>query len=239
MRRVRQLSFPTVVDHAPHLLEQIDEGNHLPDGKRLVLDEGSQLVHAPQDFGIHHGVRGIALDEHLNHARAGQARIARCESQRLRGVGGVDDGHALLEVPAEDVGGVLDHAHRVAPHIARDGAEAELQARVRCGLVDLESDQVLLPGGVDGHRADIVILKTARSHAAWAGRLAINEQDILLAAELALPHRLKRQPFEEAVMDVGQLEDRLRKARADAPPETVPQQDGAQPAAGVKKVTSR
>lgn len=92
---------------------------------------------------------------------------------------------------------------------------------------------------VDGHRADIVILKTARSHAAWTGRLAISEQDILLAAELALPHRLKRQPFEEAVMDVGQLEDRLRKARADAPPETVPQQDGAQPAAGVKKVTGR
>jgi hypothetical protein len=61
----------------------------------------------------------------------------------------------------------------------------------------------------------------------------------LLAAELALPHRLKRQPFEEAVMDVGQLEDRLRKARADSPPDAVPQQDGAQPAAGLKKVTSR
>jgi Mg-chelatase subunit ChlI len=93
---------------------------------------------------------------------------------------------------------------------------------------------------VDGHRSDIVILKTARAHAAWAGRLAINEQDILLAAELALPHRLKRQPFEEASLEPGQLEDRLRKARAEAPLD-MPMLQGAQQqiASTVKKVPSR
>jgi Mg-chelatase subunit ChlI len=92
---------------------------------------------------------------------------------------------------------------------------------------------------VDGHRADIVILKTARAHAAWVGREAISEQDILLAAELALPHRLKRQPFEEAVMDTGQLEDRLRKARAETPPEAAARPDSTQTAAAPKKVSSR
>jgi Mg-chelatase subunit ChlI len=50
---------------------------------------------------------------------------------------------------------------------------------------------------VDGHRADIVILKAAIAHAAFEGRQAVHELDILLAAELALPHRLRRQPFEE------------------------------------------
>jgi Mg-chelatase subunit ChlI len=93
---------------------------------------------------------------------------------------------------------------------------------------------------VDGHRADIVILKTARSHAAWQGRLSITEQDILLAAELALPHRLKRQPFEEASLDAGQLDDRLKKARAEAPPETAqPKSDAGETAPSVKKVPSR
>jgi Mg-chelatase subunit ChlI len=93
---------------------------------------------------------------------------------------------------------------------------------------------------VDGHRADIVILKTARAHAAWAGRLAINELDILLAAELTLPHRLKRQPFEEAVMDAGQLEERLRKARTEAPSEIPPPQTRAEEAApGAKKAPGR
>lgn len=69
---------------------------------------------------------------------------------------------------------------------------------------------------VDGHRADIVILKAARAHAAFEGRLEITNRDILLAAELALAHRLKRQPFQETVLEQGQLEDRLRKAREEA-----------------------
>ena len=92
---------------------------------------------------------------------------------------------------------------------------------------------------VDGHRADIVILKTARAHAAWQGRLAIGEQDILLAAELALAHRLKRQPFEEASLEPGQLEDRLKKARAEAPPDAQPPQGAQQSASSVKKAPSR
>ncbi len=93
---------------------------------------------------------------------------------------------------------------------------------------------------VDGHRSDIVILKTARAHAAWAGHPAITEEDILLAAELTLPHRLKRQPFEEAVLDAGQLEERLHKARAEAPPELSPQpQTAQQTTPSVKKALSR
>ncbi len=93
---------------------------------------------------------------------------------------------------------------------------------------------------VDGHRADIVILKTARAHAAWQGHMAITEQDILLAAELALPHRLKRQPFEEASLDAGQLEDRLKKSRAEAPPDTMqPKPDAGETAPSVKKAPSR
>ncbi len=92
---------------------------------------------------------------------------------------------------------------------------------------------------VDGHRADIVILKTAHAHAAWQGRLAIAEQDILLAAELALAHRLKRQPFEEASLEPGQLEDRLRKARADAPPDMTPPPSSQQTTPSVKKAPSR
>ncbi len=67
---------------------------------------------------------------------------------------------------------------------------------------------------VDGHRADIVILKTALAQAAFDGRQHINETDILLAAELALPHRLRRKPFEETHDKMAKLEQRLDKARA-------------------------
>ena len=51
---------------------------------------------------------------------------------------------------------------------------------------------------VDGHRPDLVILKAARAQAAFEGRTAITDRDIALAAELALPHRIKRGPFQQA-----------------------------------------
>lgn len=68
--------------------------------------------------------------------------------------------------------------------------------------------------GVDGHRPDLVVLKAARAHAAWDGRLSLTEMDILQAAELALPHRLKSHPLTEAGFTSAELLQRLREARA-------------------------
>ena len=62
---------------------------------------------------------------------------------------------------------------------------------------------------VDGHRSDLVILKAARAQAALEGRLAINEHDIALAAELALPHRIKRGPFQQLEVSLEDLQERI------------------------------
>jgi Mg-chelatase subunit ChlI len=62
---------------------------------------------------------------------------------------------------------------------------------------------------VDGHRADLVILKAARAHAAFEGRNRINDIDIALAAELALPHRIKRGPFQQTEITMEQLTERI------------------------------
>ena len=70
--------------------------------------------------------------------------------------------------------------------------------------------------GVDGHRADIVILKTARAQAGLDGRSRINSEDILMAAELALPHRLKKQPFQESFLNPQQLEKTMKQAEEEA-----------------------
>ncbi len=64
---------------------------------------------------------------------------------------------------------------------------------------------------VDGHRADLVILKTARAHAAFEGRTVISDRDIALAAELALPHRLKRGPFHQAEITMEDLQERIEQ----------------------------
>jgi Mg-chelatase subunit ChlI len=52
--------------------------------------------------------------------------------------------------------------------------------------------------GVDGHRADIVTLKAAKTLCAYEGRTAVEPADIDRTAKMALPHRLRRQPFDSA-----------------------------------------
>lgn len=65
--------------------------------------------------------------------------------------------------------------------------------------------------GVDGHRGDIIILKAAKTLAAFAGRRQVTKADIDAAAELALPHRVRRQPLQDIVVDV-----RSRRQQAQA-----------------------
>ncbi|HZD57048.1 MAG TPA: ATP-binding protein [Anaerolineales bacterium] len=79
---------------------------------------------------------------------------------------------------------------------------------------------------VDGHRGDLVILKTARAHAAFEGRTSITERDIILAAELALPHRIRRGPFQQAEMTMEELQERIEQLEGTASttgePQSVP-----------------
>src|SRR5574340_574726 len=62
---------------------------------------------------------------------------------------------------------------------------------------------------VDGHRSDLVILKAARAQAAFDGRQAITGRDIALAAELALPHRIRRGPFQQEEITMEELQERI------------------------------
>ena len=68
---------------------------------------------------------------------------------------------------------------------------------------------------VDGHRADLVILRGAQAHAAFQGRTQITDEDIILAAELALPHRIKGRPFQDTAMSATDLEQRLEDVQTD------------------------
>jgi Mg-chelatase subunit ChlI len=82
---------------------------------------------------------------------------------------------------------------------------------------------------VDGHRADLVILKAARAHAALEGRTNLSDRDIALAAELALPHRLRRGPFHQTDVNPEELQARIQDVQnqfADAlPDELTPAED--------------
>ncbi|KAF0847785.1 VWA domain-containing protein [Nocardia caishijiensis] len=65
---------------------------------------------------------------------------------------------------------------------------------------------------VDGMRADLVVARTATAHAAWRGRDRVTEDDVRIAAELALPHRRRRDPFDEPGISEEQLDEAMRAA---------------------------
>ncbi|SSC24303.1 Cobaltochelatase subunit, putative, partial [Klenkia terrae] len=84
--------------------------------------------------------------------------------------------------------------------------------------------------GVDGLRADIVTARAAIAHAAWSGRTDVTEDDVRVAARLALPHRRRRNPFDAPGLDEDTLEQALDDARPDDPEpdpdDTAPEGDG-------------
>ena len=95
----------------------------------------------------------------------------------------------------------------------------ELVGQVTHSSRDLLSIAALTSSlNVDGHRADLVILKAARAQAAFEGRTKINDHDIALAAELALPHRIKRTPFQQAEMTTEQLQERIEQLAGQSVP---------------------
>ena len=94
-------------------------------------------------------------------------------------------------------------------------AEEIVRARDLVDLVSYTSRNLLQIAmlttdlGVDGHRADLVILKAARANAAYEGRRMINDLDIAIAAELALPHRVKQNFSKSKDLSAGSLEEKI------------------------------
>jgi magnesium chelatase subunit D len=69
---------------------------------------------------------------------------------------------------------------------------------------------------VDGMRADLVVARTAIAHAAWRGSEQVSEEDIRVAAELALPHRRRRDPFDDPGLDPDRLDEAMAAAGGSA-----------------------
>jgi magnesium chelatase subunit D len=114
-------------------------------------------------------------------------------------------------------------AARIASAQARVGSVALPDAELRriaavCAAFD-----------VDGMRADLVIARAAVAHAAWRGADEVAEEDVRVAARLALPHRRRRDPFDEPGIDDDALDDALREAarqESEEPPDDGGPDDG-------------
>lgn len=118
------------------------------------------------------------------------------------------------------------------------------QARARVGRLDFSDalhrqvSSLCHAAGVEGVRADLVLLRAAAAHAAWLGQEQISDSDVEAVAELVLAHRRKTPPAEpEGGAQRGQQQAQQQSPRDSTddwgalPPQTVPTQalSGARP----------
>ena len=115
-----------------------------------------------------------------------------------------------------------------------DALRARLvEARARLGSVALPDAELVRISalcaevGVDGMRADVVLARTAVAHAAWRGAEAVDASDVRVAARLALPHRRRRDPFDEPHLDEDELDEAMEKADEAADESEPPSEGGS------------
>ncbi|KQP83450.1 VWA domain-containing protein [Aeromicrobium sp. Leaf291] len=130
-----------------------------------------------------------------------------------------------LAFDADPTGFAARFADAEAALTARISAAQDLVTQVPLDDATLVSIAELCSAfGVDGLRADIVTARTAAAHAAWHGRTTITRDDVRAAARLALPHRRRRNPFDETGLDESELDDLLGP---DEPPAGGPDDGGS------------
>jgi magnesium chelatase subunit D len=236
---------PGVLAAANRGLLYVDEVNLLDDHVvDLLLDSAAMGINVVEREGISfsHPARFILVGT-MNPEEGDLRpqlldRFALCVD--IQGLTAVPDRMAILErniaFESDPEGFFIEWSPRdqeLSQEIAR---ARQLVAEVEYTRHDLATIATLTGSlRVDGHRADLVILKAARAHAAFEGRTAIADRDILLAAELALPHRLRRQPFQRAEISSSDLQNQLDAARAEYSAENHLQLEDSPAAAQQKK----
>jgi Mg-chelatase subunit ChlI len=103
--------------------------------------------------------------------------------------------------PEEELRNRIVRAQALLPSVTISDAMLHVIARI---CIDM---------GVDGHRADITMMKTASTIAAYHGRTEVTEEDVREAATLVLSHRMRRRPFSEQRMDVSKVDQSIQKTQ--------------------------
>ena len=103
-------------------------------------------------------------------------------------------------------------------------SQAELEERIRTAgeflsqvkvpkeLLKLAAE-ICIAYGTDGHRADIGLIRTAQTMAAFDGRKKASKDDLKRVARYVLPHRMRRNPLDNGQMDPQVMEEILSSGK--------------------------
>ncbi len=95
----------------------------------------------------------------------------------------------------------IQRAERLLPRVAVDDDALEVIATLSLDL------------GVDGHRADLAMIKTVAALAAYRGRTEVTDDDMAEAAAVVYPHRMKKTPLEERILSREEVATSIRRTR--------------------------
>lgn len=98
-----------------------------------------------------------------------------------------------------------------AKYVEKERALSNKIENAKIGLSKVTYDNIILKIiaevcvklDVDGHRADITMLKTAITNAAFEGRKKVEKSDLIIASKFVLPHRMRKNPFEDMQFDLS------------------------------------
>ena len=212
----------------------VDEVNLLHDHLVDIMLDAAAMgrVHIERDGVSHSHEARFVLIGTMN-PEEGELR-----PQLLDRFGLAVDVHASREVPVRSEVIRQRLAYEADPvRFSARYAEADRDLAVRIAAARARVPEVALPDAelnriaalcaafdVDGMRADLVLARTAVAHAAWRGADSVGEEDIRVAAELALPHRRRRDPFDDPGIDPAQLDEAMAAA-GESSPEPEPEPD--------------
>jgi len=106
------------------------------------------------------------------------------------------DPKGFTEAYAEETKKLKDSILEARKILSRTSADKE--------LISMAS-HVALYFEMEGHRADITMVRAAKANAALNGRETAGREDIAVVAPMVMIHRMKRKPFEETKFDIGEL----------------------------------
>ena len=122
------------------------------------------------------------IKNRLEYEKDSEAFAQKCESQQ------------------QELRNRIRKAQELLDEVTYDDSILEMAAKIS---IEME---------VDGHRADIAMLTTAMTIAAFNGRNKVSNTDLLEAGELVLPHRMKKTPFEEGIFNISKVKDVIEQA---------------------------
>ena len=207
---------PGVLAQANGNLLYVDEVNLLDDHiVDLLLDSAAMGVNYIEREGVSflHPSRFILVG--TMNPEEGELRPQLLDRFGLSvDVKGDKDVEKRMEVVKRRVSFDADPAKYTEACKAETDALRERITKAREILPNVETDDSVVRAivaittsfGIDGHRADITMMKAAKANAALDGRMQVTKDDIRAVAALVLSHRMRRRPFEEAAFDTEELE---------------------------------